>query len=146
MSQPLSRRSALRGAAVSGGAAVVGFVVGRSRRPGGQGATTAANAYGAAPTTGKKLAALDEVPAGGGLVVKSAKVVLVRESGDTVQAFSAVCTHQGCTVSGVQDGQIVCPCHGSLFSAQTGDVTSGPATRPLAKVAVELRDGAIYST
>jgi Rieske Fe-S protein len=124
----------------------VGFVVGLGRRPGGQGATTAANAYGATPATGKKLATLDQVPAGGGLVVEGAKVVLVRESGDTVQGFSAVCTHQGCTVTGVQDGQIVCPCHGSLFSAQTGAVTSGPATRPLAKVAVEVRDGAVYST
>ena len=146
MSQPLSRRSALRGTAVAGGAAVVGFLVGLGRRPGRQGATTAANAYGGGSTTGTKLAALADVPAGGGLVVKSAKVVLVRESGDAVQGFSAVCTHQGCTVSGVQDGQIVCPCHGSVFSAQTGAVTAGPASRPLAKVAVEVRDGAVYST
>jgi Rieske Fe-S protein len=146
MSTPLSRRSALRGAAVSGGAAVVGFVVGLSRRPGGQGATTAANAYGAVASTGRRLAALDDVPSGGGLVVGNAKVVLVRGADDTVQGFSAVCTHQGCTVSGVQDGQIVCPCHGSAFSARTGAVTSGPATRPLAKVPVEVRDDAVYST
>jgi Rieske Fe-S protein len=147
MSTPLSRRSALRGAAVAGGAAVVGFVVGLTRRPGaGQGATTAANAYGAVASTGRRLAALADVPAGGALVVPGAKVVLVRAADNTVQGFSAVCTHQGCTVSGVQDGQIVCPCHGSAFSARTGAVTSGPATRPLAKVPVEVRDDAVYST
>jgi Rieske Fe-S protein len=146
MSSELSRRSALRGAAVSGSAAVVGFVVGLTRRPGGQGATTAANAYGAQPTRGRRLAALDDLPSGGGLVVADAKVVLVRGSADTVLGFSSVCTHQGCTVTGVQDGQIVCPCHGSLFSAETGAVTSGPARRPLAKVAVEVRDGSVYST
>ena len=30
--------------------------------------------------------------------------------------LSAICTHQGCTVSKVADGTIDCPCHGSKFN------------------------------
>ena len=47
------------------------------------------------------------------------------------KAFSAVCTHQGCTVASVANGTINCTCHGSKFSLDTGSPTNGPATRPL---------------
>ena len=70
-------------------------------------------------------------------------VVLVRD-GDQVHGLSATCTHQGCTVSGVADGRITCPCHGSVFDAATGDVVTGPATTPLPAVPVEVRAGAVY--
>ena len=70
------------------------------------------------------------------------RVVLVR-SGDEVHAFSSTCTHQGCTVDGVTDGVITCPCHGSAFDAATGDVVTGPATRPLDPVQVEVADGVV---
>jgi Rieske Fe-S protein len=75
-------------------------------------------------------------------VLAEQRVVLVR-SGDAVRAFSAICTHQGCTVDGVTDGVITCPCHGSTFDAETGDVVTGPATRPLAPVQVEVADGVV---
>ena len=72
-------------------------------------------------------------------------IVLVRPQGDTVNGFSATCTHQGCTVGGVRDGQISCPCHGSVFSASDGAVVSGPATRPLPKVAVAVKGDDVYT-
>ncbi len=62
--------------------------------------------------------------------------VLVRlPSGETV-AYSAVCTHQGCTVGYDPQRQLlVCPCHGSTFDPARGaKVLSGPATRPLEKL------------
>ena len=44
-----------------------------------------------------------------------------------VKAFTAVCTHQGCTVGMVEDGMIGCPCHGSTFDIATdGSVRHGP--------------------
>ena len=65
--------------------------------------------------------------------------VVITRAGDDVHAFSATCTHQGCTVDGVTDGRITCPCHGSVFDAATGDVVPGPATAPLPAVAVIVR-------
>jgi Rieske Fe-S protein len=84
------------------------------------------------------------VPAGGGIVVGKEAVVLTRTASGDVHAFSAVCTHQGCTVDRVAAGTIDCPCHGSRFDANTGAVRAGPASRPLPAVAVQVRDGGIY--
>jgi Rieske Fe-S protein len=68
---------------------------------------------------------------------------LVYRSGD--QAFSvltAICTHEGCTVSGFQNTNFVCPCHGSTYSTG-GAVTKGPATRALASFNWQLNDGVL---
>jgi Rieske Fe-S protein len=142
----LSRRSALRGAGVVAAAGAVGYVLAaNSDAAHAAAATTAANGYGpkaaAAPAA---LAKVADIPDGGGIVLDDADVVLVREPGGTVRGFSATCTHQGCQVSSVADGVISCPCHGSRFSAVDGSVVSGPATRPLAKVAVTVRSGAVF--
>lgn len=51
-----------------------------------------------------------------------------------VVAYSAICTHLGCTVSATlnAEGNIGCPCHGSIFDpAHGGAVVRGPAARPL---------------
>jgi Rieske Fe-S protein len=61
-----------------------------------------------------------------------------------VHAFSSTCTHLGCTVNKVTKGKIYCPCHGSVFSAQSGAVEQGPATRPLPAVQVTVRNGMVY--
>jgi Rieske Fe-S protein len=145
--QIMTRRSALSGAVVAGVALVVGFVVARSSsaaqaKPG----AAAANGYGPAAAGGARLlAALADIPQGGGLILTKDDIVLVRPQADTVDAFSATCTHQGCTVDGIRDGQITCPCHGSVFSASTGDVVSGPASRPLPKVAVVVKGTDVYT-
>jgi Rieske Fe-S protein len=140
------RRALLRGAVVTGMAAVAGYVAARnSAAAGAKSATAAANGYGAAPSVGRRFAALSAVPAGGGLVVEDANVVLTRSQAGDVRGFSATCTHQGCTVSSVTDGAILCPCHGSRFDANTGAVVAGPARQPLAKVPVVVRDNAVFS-
>jgi Rieske Fe-S protein len=72
------------------------------------------------------------VPVGGGFVDKSNLVVVTQPAAGQFKAFTAVCTHQGCTVSQVSNNQILCPCHGSVFSAKDGSVLNGPATAPLA--------------
>ena len=146
MSSGLSRRSVVRGGVVMAVGAVVGFVVARNSSAAKAGSPlAAANGYGAATASGgAKLADLSSVPVGGGAVVESARVVLVRDQQGGVHAFSATCTHQGCTVDRVRDGVISCPCHGSGFDATTGAVVAGPATRPLPKVAVEVRGNAVY--
>jgi Rieske Fe-S protein len=137
----------LRGLAVTLAGAVAGFVVARtSGAADAKSATTAANGYGAAPASGGRLLApAAKIPAGGGIVLASDKIVLTSGPGGAVHGFSAVCTHQGCTVGTVSGGAIICPCHGSRFNAQTGAVVQGPATRPLPKIAVTVRGGNVYT-
>ena len=148
----LTRRGALRGSGVALLGGVAGYLIARNsaaaRGPvGAAAAAIAANAYG--PVTahgGRPLVRLDRVPVGGGVVLARDKVVVTRPAADDVRAFSAVCTHQGCTVDGVADGLISCPCHGSRFDAATGAVRNGPAARPLAKVAVVVRSGKVFAS
>ena len=145
MSAP-DRRSVLRGAGVVAVGGVAGFVVARNSAAAKElAAGAAANAYGAAASAAADdpVAQLTDVPSGGGLVVGD---VVITRDGETVHAFSATCTHQGCIVSDVTDGEIHCPCHGSAFDATTGAVVTGPATRPLPVIGVEVRDGAVFRT
>jgi Rieske Fe-S protein len=144
----LSRRGVVRGTVVTAIGGVAGYLVTRrsaaAQTPRG---TTAANAYGApAGNGGRLLAALDGIPRGGGVILKDPSIVLTRTATDAVHGFSAVCTHQGCTVAAVQGGTIDCPCHGSRFDATTGAVRTGPATSPLPPVAVVVRSGNVYTS
>jgi Rieske Fe-S protein len=141
----LTRRSALRGSVVAALGAVAGYLTARTGVPAKAG--SAANAYGpTAGTGGRVLASLDRVPRGGGLVLGQDKVVLTRPSDDEVHAFSAICTHQGCTVATVAEGTIRCPCHGSRFDAANGAVVNGPAARPLPPVDVTVRSGEVFTS
>lgn len=70
--------------------------------------------------------------------------IVIREPGGSLRAYSAVCTHAGCTV-GYEGGQIVCPCHGGTYDAKTGAVTSGPPPTGLAPRSVVESGGAIYA-
>ena len=94
------------------------------------GSGTADAGGGAAPAAGDAIRAAD-IPVGGGKVFDSLKVVVTQPTAGDFKAFSAVCTHQGCTVAGVADGVITCPCHGSTFDIATGAVKQGPATTAL---------------
>jgi len=58
--------------------------------------------------------------------------LLFRPAEDKVLAYTAVCTHQGCTV-GIGTDDFACPCHGSRFSREDGSATHGPAEKPLAR-------------
>ena len=63
---------------------------------------------------------------------------VVRPSESSYVGFSAVCTHKGCTVGFFQPAlQFRCPCHGSIFSAVTGEVLQGPAPAPLSSIPIE---------
>ncbi len=70
--------------------------------------------------------------------------IVIRQANGTLVAHSAVCTHAGCEV-GYQGGQIVCPCHGSVFDAKTGAVISGPAVTGLSPRKVIQHAGEIYA-
>ena len=64
------------------------------------------------------------------------------KSVDGIIAFSSVCTHQACAVTGwiPEDAMLACPCHGSLFSVgEGGKVLGGPARKrlPILPLAVD---------
>ena len=89
--------------------------------------------------TGGALATTDEVPVGGGTVFQKEKIVVTQPTEGDFKAFTAVCTHQGCTVGAVNGDTIQCNCHGSQYNAADGKVKKGPAAKALApkKVTVE---------
>ena len=60
-----------------------------------------------------------------------------------VFAYSAICTHQGCTVEYLKAGKkLVCPCHRASFDPfNGGKVISGEAKGPLAKINVSIKSG-----
>ena len=70
--------------------------------------------------------------------------ILIRDAEGNLKAFSAICTHAGCTV-GYQSGTIVCPCHGGEFSSETGEVIAGPPPSGLAPKKVLEVGGQIYA-
>lgn len=100
-----------------------------------------ASATGGAP--GDALAPVSDIPVGGGQVFDTDKIVVTQPTEGTIRGFTAVCPHQGCLVSSVENNEILCPCHGSYFSADTGEVLRGPATQGLAAANVGVEDGFI---
>jgi Rieske Fe-S protein len=92
---------------------------------------------------GTVLAKTSEIPPGGGKVFKDKQVVVTQPTAGTFKAFTAVCTHQGCTVNQVKNGTIDCPCHGSQFHIADGSVASGPATQPLAPAKISVEGGSV---
>ena len=79
-----------------------------------------------------------EIPVGGGRVFEALKVVVTQPTSGDFKAFSAVCTHQACTVAEVANGVITCPCHGSQYDIATGEVRKGPATKALPPKSVSV--------
>jgi cytochrome b6-f complex iron-sulfur subunit len=77
----------------------------------------------------------EDYPPGTRLAIESQRICVVRE-GNRLAAISTTCTHLGCII-GLSDTGFACPCHGSRFD-QDGNVTGGPAPRPLPWFKVSL--------
>ena len=94
---------------------------------------------------GKAIASESQVAPGSAFTFKDSgnPAVLVHlDNGDFV-AYSAVCTHQGCTVA-YKGGKLACPCHGSVFDPAKGaEVVAGPAPSPLPEIPVKVEGGEV---
>ena len=87
-------------------------------------------------------AALAEV-GGAALVQSTAGAFLIaRTGGSTVTAIDAICTHEGCTITGADGGTYVCPCHGSRYN-RDGQVLAGPARANLRRYPTTVSDGLV---
>ena len=63
------------------------------------------------------------------------KYIIVKRK--DVQVLSAHCTHLGCTVNKLENGRLVCPCHGSEFDLD-GNAIKGPAFKSLEKISSHI--------
>lgn len=128
---PLDRRTMLAAGGVVGASAALLAVAGCSSYSSNQ--QSAAPSAAAAPQqgAGTALGPASAVPVGGGVIYAAQKVVVTQPAAGQFHGFSAICTHQGCTLSSVSGGTINCPCHGSKFNISNGSVAHGPAQRPL---------------
>lgn len=128
----LTRRGVIRGAAVGGLTLPLLAACGGGGSPSADGGSSPS----AVPSVS---AAVADIPVGGGKIFADELVVVTQPTKGEFKAFTATCTHQGCPVTSIQDGQIICPCHASHYSIEDGSVLSGPAPKPLPQypVAVE---------
>jgi cytochrome b6-f complex iron-sulfur subunit len=75
----------------------------------------------------------------------SGNFLVARTAQDVFTALTAVCTHDGCTVSGFDNQVYVCPCHGSRFTTG-GSVVQGPAPSPLRQFSTRFANGILTIT
>ncbi|QNJ93610.1 Rieske (2Fe-2S) protein [Mycolicibacterium fluoranthenivorans] len=131
----VGRRQVLAGAGIGLGATAIAACSGSGQKaaPPATESSAGTSAPGQAAGT---LATTSQVPVGSGVIVDD--VVLTQPAAGVFKGLSTVCTHAGCAVSSVADGKITCPCHGSTFDLD-GAVLKGPATKPLATVAVTVQ-------
>ncbi|MFB6179816.1 MAG: ubiquinol-cytochrome c reductase iron-sulfur subunit [Halorientalis sp.] len=99
---------------------------------------------------GKEQTVLPEMKGGGALQVSEAVTLLLRfdqtkfesptnvgGTADGYVAYSGVCTHEGCIVSGREGTDLHCPCHNSVYNPLKGaTVVSGPAPRALPQLPI----------
>jgi nitrite reductase/ring-hydroxylating ferredoxin subunit len=132
MDTRVSRRTVLVVAAAGTTAAVV--------------AACTSGGTGSAVHSTASLPKLADIPVGQAVsaTIDGKPAIIARPSDSTVTAFSAICTHQHCTVAPAGT-ELHCPCHGSVYQATTGEVIHGPAPRALDKIAVHLVNGQVVA-
>ncbi|NIH79936.1 QcrA and Rieske domain-containing protein [Amycolatopsis viridis] len=146
----MTAHSPTRRAVLTTGVAVAGAAAGSVALAacGSGGSSGSSQNTGPAPAAppGAPLAALADVPVGGAksVEVDGKPAIVSRPTSTTAVCFSAICTHQGCTVA-PEGSKLHCPCHGSTYDALTGAVEKGPAERALAPIAVKVDGGNIVT-
>ena len=86
---------------------------------------------------------ISELEEAGYLLNKKAKVLVIKNSEDELQAVNPTCTHQGCIVNWLADeNQFVCPCHNAQY-APNGEVLAKPAPSSLSTYQVQEDNGNI---
>jgi arsenite oxidase small subunit len=65
----------------------------------------------------------------------------------SIVAYSAQCQHMGCVVAYRRKSrELFCPCHQSRYDPERlGSIIQGVATRPLPKIRLQVRNGAIFA-
>lgn len=135
----LPRRSMLVGIAAAGISLPFLVSCGSSSDPGSNNPGTPKNSPSKSPTSSSGggsdpsnvLTPVSSVDVGSGVILPNKHTVVTQPTPGVFKGFSSTCTHLGCTVANIQDGKIICPCHGSMYSIVNGKVLGGPAPAPL---------------
>ena len=166
----LDRRTVLLGARAVGLVAVVATVGGgftaavgrlaggtrnasrRSTLPAAKASTAPSTAPSAAPSAaasaaGTAITSAASVPSGQAFAFNdpaSGQPAWLVHAPSGFVAYSAVCTHGGCTVNFDPSSQdFLCPCHGGVYDAHTGQVVAGPPPTPLPSIPVHVVGGQV---
>ena len=151
--EPLVNRRAVvaTGAVAAGGLALAGLdaAIGRGFAHDRSEAAKAAGGVVSVPSGSTAVTSASAVDSAGGVEFKNPATgdpaYVVQTAPGKYAAFSAICSHQGCTVAFLKKtSQFQCPCHGGLYDAKTGKVLAGPPPAPLQQIAVKNVDGQIH--
>ncbi|MGW0363541.1 Rieske (2Fe-2S) protein [Streptomyces sp. NPDC002990] len=137
--RPAARRTVLKGAALAGAAGAAGTLTACSTETNSGGGTPAT------PTAPVELGDAAAVPVGGAKLFRERKLIVSCAAEGQYKAFSAQCTHAGCVLDKIVEGEGNCPCHGSRFDVTTGQVLRGPATDALPAVPVRAEGGKLIA-
>ena len=78
------------------------------------------------------------------------RAILAARVGDDWYALDDTCSHAKVSLAGgfleEDDLVIECPAHGALFSLETGEALTLPATKAVASHALEVREDGVYVT
>jgi nitrite reductase/ring-hydroxylating ferredoxin subunit len=95
-----------------------------------------------------RIASVDDIKVGKmmGSEVSGKAIFLANLSGN-YYAFENCCSHRGCKLSNgtLIDGQVQCPCHGSVFDVKTGILVKGPAKEPKTSIKLKVENGEIFA-
>jgi cytochrome b6-f complex iron-sulfur subunit len=96
--------------------------------------------------TSLTVAEVKDIPIGTGQNFQfgSIPAILTHTREGEFHAFSAVCSHLGCTVQFNPDAErITCACHGGQYDPTTGKNLAGPPPKPLTSLKAEVKDGKV---
>lgn len=65
-------------------------------------------------------------------------VILIKTQG-VYRLFSAKCTHLGCRINKTENGELVCPCHGSRYNYE-GVPLKGPSIKSLTEIVFQVEN------
>ncbi len=92
--------------------------------------------------------AVEEVPVNSGIIfpIGNKPGILIRTPEGVFRAFTAICTHLGCTVQYRSDLiHIWCACHNGHYDLHGRNI-AGPPPRPLQEYEVNIQNGRVYVT
>ena len=97
-------------------------------------------------STREEVAQVDEVSEGEMKTVEAGdRMIVLINSGGDLYAIDDECTHSGCSLSDgtLDEAELECVCHGSIFDVTTGEVVQGPAEDPVPTYPVHVEGGSV---